>query len=129
MADMADTPAVFQSNLLSRRGNRNLRRLTLERLTYIGRTLHILFSHERKLCAEFAAAPKNIPDAAVRIPLMCQLVKTLDVIHDRRRILVGDPLPRGGGQKPTRQLLEMEPGVPEPSVPEPAKAEPGAGLD
>jgi hypothetical protein len=93
----------------------------------------VLFQHERKLCAEFDAAPETVPDAEKRIPLLCQLVKTLDVIHDRRRILVGDPLPRGGGsQKQIARTLDLEPmglAAEEPPMPEPPMPEPPAGVD
>jgi hypothetical protein len=125
MRELADMPEANNRKLLSRRSGRNLRRLTFERLIYIGRTLRLLYGQERLLCIEFNAAPETVPDAAVRIPLMCQLVKTLDVIHDRRRILCGDPLPRGGGSKPATRTLDLEPQ----SVPEPPMPEPGSGVD
>lgn len=105
-----------------------MRMLGLTRVIYIGAGLIKLRSAERRL--DKAWRQLDPLPVLERIPAMYTLVKTLDLILDRRRILCGDPLPRGGGSKQTSRMIELEPqSIPADAMPEAAQPEPGASLD
>jgi hypothetical protein len=107
----------------SRRVGRQLKLLGLTRVYYIGLALTRLRAWERQIDRAFREL--EAIDVLERVPAMCALVKSLDTILDRRRILCGDPLPRGGAQKQSIRTLDLEPQ----SVPEPPMPEPGSGVD
>jgi len=109
----------------SRRVGRQLKLLGLTRVYYIGLALTRLRAWERQVDRAFREL-ESVP-VLDRVPAMCSLIKALDTILDRRRILCGDPLPssKGSGKAGPRRMLELEPmPIPEPeSVP----GQPGAG--
>jgi hypothetical protein len=115
MPELHERPELFNPRALSYRDNRNLRALGLARLSYKGKTILRLKQHESHLCKAFLELEKAAQSLEERVMLMCRIVQTLDLIDERRRILVGDPKPSGGSARALpRQLLEIEPTAPDP---------------
>ena len=124
MPELVHREELFKPKSLSRRLTVQVKRLGLERLSYIGKALLRLKSQEKEGVASLELLP-TIENPVERIAAFVQLCRAMDIIDNRRRILVGDPEPsnRPTG-RPTRALLELEPTMPmpEPAVPQ---AEPG----
>ena len=111
MPENIDRESVSSPTLTLRKANRATRMLGLSRVIYIGAGLIKLRTLERK--ADRACRQLDPLPVLDRIPALHTLVKTYDMILDRRRILCGDPLPsRNGPAKASRQLLDIQASLP-----------------
>jgi hypothetical protein len=123
--EIGDSPHDKSPKHLARKANRSLLRLGIERVQYIGRAIGLLRSFELDVRRDWARAGEL--DVLECVQARASLWKIMDGILDRRRILCGDPLPRGGGQKQVARTLDLEPmGL---AAEEPPMTEPPTGVD
>ncbi|HNQ90939.1 MAG TPA: hypothetical protein PKM73_20175 [Verrucomicrobiota bacterium] len=116
MPELIDRKELFTSKSLLRREVRQQRRIQLTRLTHRGKTLAALEQEEKTVLRHWAEA-EGIPDLRERASVLCTLERCLDIIRERRRIIIGEPLPgsrRPGGRPPwqTASVLDVKPVVP-----------------
>lgn len=129
--DRKEKPNV---KLSVRKVARSLRMLNWVKIAYRGAGLIKLRTLERK--CDKAGRQLDGQPVLERIPALFTLVKTYDLIFDRRRILCGESLPRNAVGHPSRQIVDMLPEpipepIPEPVTPEtvPAMPEQPPGVD
>lgn len=99
----ADSPKSLQSHL-----RRSERKIAISRVRHIGLELTKLDKEERSTEREWRSLD-TITDPVDRIDSRLKLSKVLDTIRERRRILLGEPLPgsrRSGTER--RPILPMQ---------------------
>ena len=72
-------------------------RATLQKATHVGLTLLKLRREEGRLSREFAKPERTVAE-------LCQLICALDKVRERRRIILGIPLPGVNGRQRTLDL-------------------------
>ena len=100
MPELCDRQELFGRKSLSRREARSVRQAMLVRLSHVGVTLRHLDGEEAKLCGDFHAPETTIEQR-------CAIERVLDLIRDRRRIVLGIPLPGG-----RRRTIDLPPEAP-----------------
>lgn len=98
MPDLVNRGELFGSKSLSRRENRSARKAMLSKLSHVGFTLDRLDREERE-------GVERAMDPGCNNGEFCALIRALDTIRERRRILLGIPLPSANGGK--RRLIDM----------------------
>ena len=78
---------------LERRKYRSERRLQTERARHVGKELVDLEREERIVKRALHSVEHDIPDPSERAEAISKLVRAVDTLRDRRRILLGEPLP------------------------------------
>lgn len=130
--DLGERASEKTPKYLTRSANRNLLKLGLERVQYVGRAIVLLRSFELDVRRDWKRAGEL--DVLGCVQARASLWKVMDGILDRRRILCGDALPRGnGGKAGPARMIELEPqSIPAddiPSVPEQPAPDPGQSVD
>lgn len=94
---------------LERKAVRSSNRFALSKVEHVGRTLYRLDREERKLVGGFEAISIDVGterDPFAWVNALSMLIRALDTVRERRRIILGIPLPKAG----TREPLELGPG-------------------
>ena len=119
---------------LERHTARSQRRIQIARARHHGLVLVRLEREERAVLRDWTELD-GVQDPCARADARAKLSKVLDTIRERRRILLGEPLPgsrrAGSERKPIlhAQVLDVEPtpaGLPAISVSAPSEPTPGA---
>jgi hypothetical protein len=98
-------PELFAGKTLTRREARSSRDAALVRLTHVGVTLRSTDRDEKRVTTEFHAEGRSIPE-------LCMLVRALDVLRERRRMLVDQGVPGSRRQRLNRATLgKRQPGA------------------
>lgn len=113
MPNLIDRKELFASKSLLRRQDRQRRRIQLTRLTHRGKTLLALEQEEKTVLRHWREA-EAIADLHERASVLCTLEKCLDIIRERRRIILDEPLPgsrrtRDGAPCRTASILDVQP--------------------
>lgn len=121
MPELVERPELFTPKSLNRRVDRQNRALVLSRASHAGQVVLRLAREERNVCRTWDAVETELPFPD-RIRAYLDLSRVLDTIRERRRIVLGIPLPGKGNV--VKQLTAMPALIDVAPMPVPHQVEP-----